>query len=257
MRSGFTDRGAAAIGALIGLALLTKNYGALLPPVAWLALLLAARRDGGWDWPGFFRRAAILTGVALAIGGWWLVRNQLLYGDPLAMRALLEQAHGKGEPTPAMLMAAFDLTWIEYVVAYPLWWTFRSFWGILGEMNVFFPPAVYLALLGVSAAVLVGVVLFMREEWRRFPAWQRRVMWVLGATLLLVLISYIRYNTELFQAQARYLFPALPIFAKDFALGVRRWLPGPAKPWVGVIVPVGMAIFAAMAFGCWVLPAFG
>ncbi|WP_088319346.1 hypothetical protein [Kineosporia sp. R_H_3] len=58
-------------GLLIGLTLLTK---VTMWPVAVVAGVFLLRRHG-------WRAATVTTGVATAVFGWWLVRNELLYGD--------------------------------------------------------------------------------------------------------------------------------------------------------------------------------
>ena len=257
LREEFTTKRLLIIGGLIGLGLITKNHCIILLPVAWLAVLLGCRREPGCDWLGGIASVLILTLVASAVGGWWLVRNQFLYGDPLAMEALLTQAHGKGEPTPQALMQAFGLTLSEYLVLFPLWWTFRSFWGVFGEMNVFLPPSVYVVMMVITLAAVIGLIQFLAREWKRFSRWQHSAAWVLIFALALVFVSYARYNSDLFQAQARYLFPALPIFGLAFALGVQQLLPGTQRAVVAILLPVGMAIFSAVALPLWILPKFG
>ncbi len=65
-----------AIGALIGIAIMSKlgGLGLLLPAAL---LMLTARRE-------IIRRAALIGAGALALCGPWLIHNTLAYGDPLA-----------------------------------------------------------------------------------------------------------------------------------------------------------------------------
>lgn len=70
-------------GVLFGLALLTKQSAVLFGPL----LLWASLRASG----GRLGNAATLTlvwvGAALAVAGWWYLRNWQLYGDPLGLTA--------------------------------------------------------------------------------------------------------------------------------------------------------------------------
>ena len=82
--------------------MLTKSLAAVLFPVAWLAYLFAARGPKGFETRRLARDIGIATGVALLICGWWLVRNQILYGDLLAQRAFLSAFVDR--PSPQLFM---------------------------------------------------------------------------------------------------------------------------------------------------------
>ena len=237
---GFTPWRMAAVGALAGLGLLTKTQAVFLLPVIWLAALV-----GWWNRDVPMKRAlglaALATGVSLAVGGWWLVRNQLLYGDPLAMRVFL-QAFVTTRPTPETMMAAAHLSPTEYVGQLVLPWTFRSFWGMFGPSAAgrfaFYPAWTY-RLLGaftLAAAAGVGVWLFRGPR----VAWQRRAL--LPPTLLgaLVVASFVGFNMTFFQAQGRYLLPALPLWALLFAVGVESLAPPRARSLLALAVSLLM-----------------
>jgi hypothetical protein len=68
------------VGALLGLALLTKQSAILLLPV----ILIAALRLQRWSHRGM----AMVLGsvVTVLVAGWWYVRNQMLYGDVFGMQ---------------------------------------------------------------------------------------------------------------------------------------------------------------------------
>ena len=72
-------------------ALLTKSSTILLLPPALLAIAVASGLGNEEARPTFSRElvrgGAATFGVALLISGAWLVRNQVLYGDPLGQRA--------------------------------------------------------------------------------------------------------------------------------------------------------------------------
>src|SRR5262249_28116541 len=58
------------------------------------------------------------------------------------------------------------------------------------------------------------------------PALSRQGAWLLGLYTLFVLASFLRFNMEYFQAQGRYLFPALGPIAIAFAGGWLGWFRG-------------------------------
>jgi len=246
LRGGFSLWQMAAVGMLTGLGLLTKSQAVFLFPVIWLAVGV-----GLWNRDLTARRAlglaAVATVVALAVGGWWLVRNQSLYGDALAMR-VFTQAFVGSRPTPQEMMAATGLSATQYVVRWVLWWTFRSFWGMFGPRAtgrfVFYPPGVYWGLAALSLAALVGLVKWLRAPEERTA---RQLRALLAPALLgaLVAASFVRFNMVFFQAQGRYLFPALPLWALLFMVGLEQLAPRRARPRVTLAVVACLFLLAA------------
>jgi hypothetical protein len=124
-------------GLLFGLALLTKQSALLLGP----ALLWAGWRAAGWEW----RRALGVTlawGLtALAVAGWWFLRNLRLYGDLFGLGAFQSefatQPFAWGDPA-AWATALAQL--------------FASFWGRFGWMSLR-PPTWSLWLYGALCAL--------------------------------------------------------------------------------------------------------
>ncbi|MEN6401358.1 MAG: hypothetical protein ABFD94_05385, partial [Armatimonadia bacterium] len=91
-------------------ALLSKSTSAALGPIVLLALVMgdgACRRsnDAGEVSPELADRGrllknlALLAGIVVVLTGWWFVRNQMLYGDPLAAR-VFEELFSKDRATP-------------------------------------------------------------------------------------------------------------------------------------------------------------
>ena len=60
---------------------------------------------------------------ATLIAGWWYVRNQLLFGDPLALSAMFDILPRANPPTAAELLARAQGIW-------------RSYWAVFGWFNV-------------------------------------------------------------------------------------------------------------------------
>ena len=107
------------LGSVLGLAILTKASGLLLWPCAGMALL-------GMNWGNWRRASGEIAGVfsvALFIGGWWYIRNGLLYGDPLTL-----QVHVAGYQERHRTLADvwnYDIPAIE-----------RTFWANLSRLFV-------------------------------------------------------------------------------------------------------------------------
>ena len=238
-------------GLMIGLGLLTKSIAVLLFPTVWLGLAFAARGPNGYEWRRLARDLAAATAVALAIAGWWLVRNQALYGDLLAQKAFLVAFRDR--PSPQVMMSKYHLLPAQYVIM-TIGWTIASAVGVFGERFAFFPYQVYL---GFAAKALAEAISFTRFLLRqRLADWQLQ-SWLMSALLAaLLLASFVRFNLSFFQAQARYLFPALPPAAVALCVGIEGLAP---KGKGGIALIIGVALVLALAtvgFFSWIVPQF-
>jgi len=239
---------AAVAGGLVGLGWLTKSGTVPLIAIAWLAIFLYHNRAQGPAWRPMLVNLCWLTGVAVVVGGWWLVRNQALYGDPLAMRVFLGAF--RGSPKPQYF---FDRgIGLTGYMAFVAGWTFASFWGVFGNMNLFMPTRIYI-LLGVLCAFSAAGTMNFLTGWRRLELQQRQAVLLLGFAGLLQVVLFIRFNMHFFQAQARYLFPALPVWAMLLCLGTGEW--AGKRKWAGELLPAAAAfVLAAAAPWFWIMP---
>lgn len=246
-----------AVGVLVGLAMLTKSIAVLLFPVAWLGALFAARMDGGVRWRQAFGHAATATAVALVICGWWLVRNQMLYGDLLAQKAFLRAFVGL-RPSPQSFMEQYHLTSVGSYIGQVIIWTMASATGVFGPVHgnrfAFLPYYIYFSTGLVAVAAALGFARYLGRT--KLADWQRQSWWLSGAFALLLLASFVRFNLSFFQAQARYLFPVLPAGAVAFSLGLAALFP---PRWRRAILMAATALLAALAFVglyLWIAPQF-
>jgi len=141
---------AAIAGACIGAALLSKITALVVAAGLVVALLLVVRRPR--------ERVGLLTVigvVALAVCGWWLVRNQILYGDPIGNEASI--AHLRAL-YPALFPADSLLHSVFVRIPAGIW---RSTWYTSGWNQFRWPVLAYVpfwALLGIGAvAAIVGL----------------------------------------------------------------------------------------------------
>ncbi len=234
-----------ALGAAAGLAFQTKINGAFIAGVIALAVALrwgfAPNLTRGQRLRGFLRDGLLAAGVALALGGIWWARNVSVYGFPDLFGLRAHDAVVVGQPRTADIFAGpgageglrrFLLT------------TWHSFWGQLGWMELPLPDWAYTLLVGFVG--LVGVGWIVRALKREAPPWDaparwRRLAWiVLAAAAGLVVLQYGYYNTEFYQAQGRYLFPALLPVSLAVALGLAGW---------GRILPAGRARLSGLWAG--------
>lgn len=198
-------RTAAVLGVLIGLAVLTKTTAIGLIPLSVLLLLFLAwrRRDLRFAVVG----NAILLVVTAVLSGWWFLRNQILYGDPLASRLVAASA---------LFPRTGPLTLSELLhISLP--WIWQTFWGGPTPGDFSFPLLVVLAL--VAGVALVGTLFLVRKM--RFEI--RTLSAFLAAWLGFILIAQLEFiRTTQGADQGRYLFPAIPAFALFFVLGLAQ-----------------------------------
>jgi hypothetical protein len=207
------------MGAILGLASITKVSGLVLFPLTGLALLIIHQGLSRT----FVRDGVVIAIVALLIGGWWYARNGLLYGDPLSIGV-----HTSGD-MPVRLFGSrirHDLLSIEHTFWSNLSRTFVSqMW--LDKVLVWW-GRVSLVLLG--AGFLLNRLNLPpwaldsdrpRSPWR-FRAWIMVLSWPL--TYLFLLIAY--WTQEGSWAYGRLLFPAVGPIALYLVLG-----------WVYVVPP--------------------
>lgn len=212
-------------GLALGVAFGVKWYG--LTAVAavllvWAAAGLVARRGVGW----VVRNGAILVGLVLAVGGFWLVRNWVQSGSPLFPRGLQALGVTIFKEPPDAIRAEFDHQVLEYIFSPKVWADYMA-------PQYFHSWGVTLPLLAVG--VVLGVVMLLRRGRREGPA-PRGLIVATIAVIVLLTLAYLKtpYSAlgpegapRLIGNNSRYLVPAaLPAAALlAWAIGQlgRRW----------------------------------
>ncbi|MFQ5810235.1 MAG: hypothetical protein ACE5JM_11505, partial [Armatimonadota bacterium] len=249
LSSGFPTRRVVVMGALLGVGALAKTGCLLFVPVALLAMALRMHQTR-YDVSRLLRQWGLCLVVCLVVCGWWLLRNTKLYGDPLAMGAFREMflAEDAARATPEWFFRRGHslATYVGVVVL----WTWCSFWGVLGQANQFMPAWFYAVGAALTLWAGVGCVRLCRRGLRGgtgMEVVQRQTLLLLAVALGLVLIAFVKFNTDFFQAQARYLFPAIAPIVCFFALGWRELVPGRLGPYMlGALMAclLGMSVCA-------------
>jgi 4-amino-4-deoxy-L-arabinose transferase-like glycosyltransferase len=247
----------AVMGALVGAGLLTKTSCVFLVPVALLAVGLArsphARQPHSWA--QFLAGAGVMLGVAAGLWGGWIIHNLRYYpGDPLVTRTFVE-IFGKDRARPETFLAG-GLSFASYLRLVATW-TYLSFWGVFGQARVFMPNWYYAFGTVILAVAGVGAIAGL-SRWRSAERVTKEVWSSLGLACILVVLQFLQFNMTFFQAQARYLFPAIaPVACLFVAGGHRSWrLTGFATPgapvwsgwaWVGLACALAIMLAAALA----------
>lgn len=226
-------RTAAGLGALVGVGLLTKVMAAFAVPAVVAAYALTAGPRG--------RRVAgllVAGALALAVGGWWWVRNLLVLGtvQPVGIPDRFPDG-----PVP---------TGLWYFVRTVVTSLTRSFFGNFGWLEVRLPDTVFW-----TAAVLVAGLCALAVA--RGPARRATAVLLLQPVALwcgVVVNAWPDYAAHgwISAVQGRYLFAGLLALGAGTALGLLVLL-GPrlrgAVPWV--VGAGGAAAAAGLAYGFW------
>jgi hypothetical protein len=187
-------------------------------------------------------RALALYGAGALVCVPWLIRNQMLYGDPLGWGAFVHYFQFvKKSPTPmTFLPPGMSYSPARYFLETVLPWGFRDSLG----MWLFQPPGRPIpqrisfastmpfayplwGLLWLGAAA--GCVRFLLAEWKgKSSEWKTAVL-ASVATLALLFTAYLRLNAVFFWAHSRYVFPAVAGLALIWSVGLSRLAPGRAR----------------------------
>jgi len=201
------DRFLLKAGALIGLGLLAKlTMLALVPAFALVVLFRALQAPGNWN--ARLRRLMLLTSTsaaaALAVAGWWLVRNLLEYGEISGSAAALKWYalhYGHADlSTPAGIANFISATMVSFI-------------GLFGWDATLFPTSVNL----LAQAVVVTLIMLTGAALARYftgrnPTTKEaaRDVLILAVALAGTIATYVQFNIGVsYQPQARYLFVAL------------------------------------------------
>lgn len=235
LREGWTPGTAALTATLLGCALLTKTSAIALAPACLYALAAAKPKASPRLW-------AIAAGVViLLVTPWWL-RNQQLYGDPLAMGAFGSAFSGTAQAKTFIDTFGAGVYWTQWVG----WWTVRSVVGVFGYMDIFLPAAMYAGVWALLLPGFAGAWLSQRQAEERERA-GLTLAWLFAA---FVGALFLRFNAQYFQGQGRYLMPAVGAAALLVAAGWTHLAKGRnAGIWV-----IGAVLLACNLYSLSILP---
>lgn len=229
---------AAIIGLFCGLGMLSKST-ALVISIAGIGAAWQLSR--GSKNTRAFVPPILVTGTMLLICGPWLARNTALYGDPLAAR-IFDEAFKNSSPRPQALIAATGVSLLKYIRALFVI-LFATCWGFFGGPNTAVQmlnpfgtrgprfeaySALPLMLFPFLATIVAlwGFVKWKIQDWKTsdLPDESRIALLWWGVGFFLAILALARFNLIQYQAQARYLHPALLPMCLVFALGWRMIL---------------------------------
>jgi hypothetical protein len=204
---------------LTGLGMFTKAQAYLALPLAGLTVLWIERRSPR----RLLAMGTVLLVIACAIPAQWWVRNAALYGGTDLLGLQRHNVVVVGQPTTAQWIGLYGASgWLGGL----LQTTFQSFWGQFGWMSVLPRREFYwLALLYTALSTLAFLGWWLHA--RHAHAGAAPALTLLALLFGMTLAAFGWYNTQFYQAQGRYLYPALVPMAIAASIGwhwlVARW----------------------------------
>jgi len=206
LRQGWTMKRSAALGILLGLAFLTKGTSLGLVP----AILIGAYAFK--DLRPQIKYVGVAAIIALVLVAPWWLRNQQLYGDPLAIKAFNSSFVGSPTQTSLGITSSWDY-WTHWVG----WTLARSMVGVFGYMNIYMKDDFYRVAVAVILIIGLGGFLSMsKPEWKGY----KPIHLLNAAFLIVIVILFVGFNIKFYQAQARYVFPAIGPISAGLGLGI-------------------------------------
>jgi hypothetical protein len=277
IRRGATARQALLLGVMLGGAALTKASGlalALVVPLFVLASVLL-RRDRGDEEDKADKERSPLSPLsplsprsslssllsvavaiaipALAIAGWWYLRNLALYGD-LTGTTMMAAIAGAREtiPSPSELIGEWD-------------GFFKAYWGLFGAVNIPMHAPIYVALEVILVLAGMGLLLVVgdwikevRTKGLAFSIFnsQFSIAAMLFSALAVAFVALIRWTSLTLASQGRLLFPVITPISIFTVIGLSRITYLRATRYVILIIPIALATLTLLAPFVYIRPAY-
>jgi hypothetical protein len=191
------------IGLLVGLAALAKTSCLLLGPLAIMGLAFACRSRSRKIYC-VVGHLSLVAVIASSIGGWWYLRNAIVYQDPLATQVHVNTPWGRSAPaTIGTLLAELPMV-------------YRSFWGAFGWGHVQYAAWVYLAIGAALIASLAGWIWTIgrgRRDTSAALSAARRVVLLALTWWGVEIIALLQWMRRVQAPHGRLLFPAIGAWA--------------------------------------------
>ena len=198
------------VGLWLAAAMLTKLSGAAIVLSVGIFLIGFAFHKRSIQ---FLIRSSVVIGITmLLISGWWFVRNQILYGDPLGIN-IFEQIY-------AANVRQAPLLWHD--IQHFFTTQFRSYWGIFGWMNLPSPDWFFMAVRGLLFISIAGVAVFAASGQLKMMSVKQKgslafLLLIIVMQELIILNMITRCNATCYQG--RFLLPASTSIAVFTSLG--------------------------------------
>ncbi|MBN1937495.1 MAG: glycosyltransferase family 39 protein [Anaerolineae bacterium] len=226
------------IGLLSGLGLLTKTSAYITLPLIVVAAGIKfwpqVRAATATAWKPLSMALLALLLPALLLGLPWWARNVATYGGLDLLGLGRHEQVVVDQPRTADFIAqdGWNVTLRNWLTT-----TFHSFWGQFGWMAVPVDGRIYTALGLLCVIAALGFCLWLIDQlFERTPISPATIF--LACSGLLTAGSMLWYNLSFYQAQGRYLFPALIPLGVAWTLGLAETLRRRNAALIGIVLAV-------------------
>lgn len=222
LESGWNWKSVVLLGIGIGVCALSyyNAYGFLLTSVTLYITSWFLKGIKNVNWRAFWKKGITIAAIAIAIAGWWFVRNAVIYdGDFLGMQteneyaqeyamdgfkpSQLTNSENAGESLPEMLITR---RWVKT--------TLMSFTGILGTFAIISLNRLYwIYIFTIAFALLMCLLQYGNSSFRKNRLRDKKrilleVTFLVNMVIPVALSMYYSYYND-FQPQGRYIMPML------------------------------------------------
>jgi hypothetical protein len=150
------------------------------------------------------QRVILIAFICLAIAGWFFIRNYILYGDALGLKAARQSceqyAQAQYKPSArthpeSLSYMLFDMGWLKY--------TAETFIGCFGYCEIALSKLLYSIYLAIACIGLLGNGFFFVNRKERKGGWLLPTTISLAAVTALILSIYNSLTSD-YQPQGRY-----------------------------------------------------
>ncbi|BDI31425.1 hypothetical protein CCAX7_34760 [Capsulimonas corticalis] len=258
---------AALIGLVLGLGVLTKTLTAPLFPTVIFAFLLLAygKRLTGQQ---ALVSVVISCGVGVLVALPWLMRNNALYGDPIASHLFQTAFNDTRFTMTADIMMRVFGGFNDYLrVVFQ--WAFASYWGGFDSMRAFWgldphkkgpnfgrgPAEIYTVLALICLAAVIGLARGVKSV--KGDGAATAMLGACAALTAFTLIAFMQFNLTYFQCQGRYWYPAVYPLTLFFVAGWRGLLSqDQARRGAYVVAAAGMVGLNIYTIAALLIPRF-
>lgn len=200
-------------------------YGYLLASCVLFTVSFIDTSGPAFRWKEWLKKGTLIAVAVFLLAGWAFIRNYVVYdGDIFGLKSLnyYQNLYAIESCKPSALAAAVQLKFnFSSFLLFFKWlkWTFCSFIGIFGYLNILLPAVVYVLMLLLWAGETLGLlktvktfvsVLFNKKE---FSLMLGEGVVLNGALIITIIITFFLHFYHSFfidfQAQGRYIIPAL------------------------------------------------
>lgn len=234
-----TNRDAVLLGIVCGVCALAKVSGLAIFPLA--LIVVAITRP-----PKVWTREILLCVSFALIGGWWYLRNILLYGELTGTGRMVEIFGGRTAPFTLDAWRA------------QLYEAFETFWLGFGWGNVRAPEWLY-ALFGLASLLaIIGLALGVWRSRNNIADAIRThlPLLVLAAWIGIIFLALVQWMIQVDAPYGRLLFPAIPAIAALLVLGWMQLVPAPGQLILLRGVPIALFVLAVLAPFLIIQPAY-